>query len=965
VRSDSIVRLENTQAEPTRRDAPARRSALLRVASFGPFRLLATERVLEKDGIALKIGSRAFDILVTLVECAPEVVIKRDLISRVWGNLVIDESSLRWHIASLRKTLGGDESGALYVANVVGRGYCFAAPVTWIAAAPISARLPRRPPRMVGRDRAVRELTTRLREQRFISIVGAGGIGKTTVALEVAHEVLSEFAGAAQFLDLAAIEDPQLVGGALAAQLGLSVVSKNPVPAILAFLRERRVLLVFDSCESVIETVAALAESIFRDAPQVHILATSREPLRVEGERFHHLSPHECPPADGVSPTAAQALTFSAVQLFVEQVVASGYPFELNDEDAPIVAEICRRLDGIALAIELAACRVGVYGVQGIASLLDNQFRLLWRGGRRTAPPRHQTLMATLDWSYNLLSNTERLTLRRLAVFVGAFPLEAALDVVADDLDPAVVTETLATLVEKSLVSLDTTATMRHRLLDTTRAYAWQKLLEGDEHAKIARRHAEYFRYRLEGFKASASLTSGPESINFFLESLGNVRAALEWSFSDHGDIDIGVRLMAASAPLFYRLTLLTECITWADRAMRGLDPVSCGTRLELELQACLGMALMNTRGNVPAARAAIVRALELAESLQDAPSQLFGLNALLRFEIVSGDFRGLVSLSGRCEAAAKRIQDPMADTIAHSIAATTCCHIGEHAGALMHARIALTHPPHSSQLDIVSPGFILRVGPSNVLSRSLWMLGYPEQAVEAAAESMDEATQLRNPPAIAYTLAWNLFTYLQTGDLLTSEQLIDRLKDHANKHSLATYYPVAIGWQGYLAILRGDLSRGIDLLQTALAALRAFGHELHRGAFSGPLAEGFAKTGDTELARTTICEAVTWAENRGRSADLPELLRIKGEILSAIVPANTSESESCLASSLKIARQQSALSLELRTGMSLARLWVENGKVDEALGLLAPIHNRFTEGFRTSDWVAATNLLDHLRSRR
>src|ERR1700683_2108843 len=615
-----MVQRGETPEEPARTDSPKHDSALPRVAAFGPFRLRATERVLEKDGIALKIGSRALDILVALVERAPDVVINRELISRVWGKLVIDESSLRWHIASLRKTLGDDESGARYVTNVVARGYCFAAPVIWTAAAPTTSeslaaslsvpRLPRRPLRMVGRDDTVRDLAKRLREQRFVSIVGAGGIGKTTVAIAVAHEVLSEFDGAVQFLDLAAIENPQLVGGALASQLGLSVVSENPLRVILASLRERRVLLVLDNCEHVIEAVAALAENIFRDAPQVHILATSRESLRAQGERVHHLSPLKFPPPESASLTATQALGFPAVQLFVEQVAASGYAFELNDEDAPTIAEICRRLDGIALALELAASRVGVHGVQAIASLLENEFRLLWRG-RRTALPRHQTLRATLDWSYNLLSETERLTLRRLAIFVGAFSLEAALAVVGEDLDPAEVTETLATLVDKSLVALDTTATMRYRLLDTTRAYARQKLAESGEHATIARRHGEYFTYCLERFKVSAALASSRAAINFFVENLGNVRTALEWSFSEHEDSEIGVRLTAAAAPLFLELTLLGECNAWSERAMRDLDSASRGTRLELELQACFGFALLYTKGSVLAAHSALVRALE------------------------------------------------------------------------------------------------------------------------------------------------------------------------------------------------------------------------------------------------------------------------------------------------------------------------------------------------------------------
>jgi predicted ATPase/DNA-binding winged helix-turn-helix (wHTH) protein len=969
-----MVQRGETPEEPARTDSPTRDSALPRVAAFGPFRLRATERVLEKDGIALKIGSRALDILVALVERAPDVVIKRELISRVWGKLVIDESSLRWHIAALRKMLGDDESGARYVMNVVGRGYCFVAPVIWTAAAPTTGeslatslsvpRLPRRPLRMVGRDDAVRDLAKRLREQRFVSIVGAGGIGKTTVAIAVAHEVLSEFDGAVQFLDLAAIENPQLVGGALASQLGLSVVSENPLRAILASLRERRVLLVLDNCEHVIEAVAALAENIFRDAPQVHILATSRESLRAQGERVHHLSPLKFPPPESVSLTATQALGFPAVQFFVEQVAASGHPFELNDEDAPIVAEICRRLDGIALALELAASRVGAYGVQGIASLLENEFRLLWRG-RRTALPRHQTLRATLDWSYNLLSETERLTLPRLAVFVGAFSLEAALAVVGENLALAEVTETLGTLVDKSLVTLDAAATMRYRLLDTTRTYAWQKLAEGGEQATIARRHAEYLSYRLERFKASHSLPLSPGSVNFCVQHLGNVRAALEWSFSEHGDIGIGVRLMAASAPLFYRLTLLTECITWTERAIRGLDSDSCGTRLELELQACLSLALTHTRGNVRGTQSAILRALELAESLKDTASQLFQLRALIRFETQSGDFRGLVSLSSRCEAAAKQIEDPLAGAIAHSIAATTCCHLGDYREALMHARIVLTHPAYSSQFNALSYGHNYRHNISSILSRSLMMLGYPEQAVEAAGHCLVEATELGNRPSIAHALECSLVTYLQTGDWLMTGQLVDRLMDHAVRHSLSTYYPVAVGWQGMLAVMRGDPSAGIELLQTALAGLRAFGHELNRCVFSALVAAGFAKTGRIELARTTICEAVTWAENHGRSDALPELLRDKAEILIAVSPANTSEAEGCLASSLKLARQQSALLLELRTAMSLARLWAENGKVDEAVDLLAPIHSRFTEGFDTQDLVAARNLLDELRSRR
>ena len=564
-----------------------------KIASFGPFRLHATERLLEMNGTPLKIGSRALDILITLLEHAPEVVSKRDLIRRVWGQLVVDEVSLRVHVAALRKRLGDGDSSVSYVTNIPGRGYCFTGEVSWAEAqaTPRKARttasqLPREPLLMVGRDDAVRELTALLKKQRFVSIVGAGGIGKTTIALTLAHRMLREFQGAVHFLDLGAVEDARLLASLLASQLGLVTVSDQPLPVILTHLREQRMLLVFDSCEHLIETVAALTENIFRDAPQVHILVTSREALRAEGEQVHHLPPLECPPHTE-SLTAAQALGFPAVQLFVKQVAHSGHAFELTDADAPIVAEICRRLDGIALALELAASRVGVHGVRGTASLLDKQFRLLWRG-RRTALPRHQTLSATLDWSYNLLSRTEQLVLRRLAVFVGGFSLEAALDVAAESLDPAELTETLATLVDKSLVTSDGTTAMRYRLLDTTRAYAWQKLTESGEDLKILRRHCEHMIHALEQFGATIWALPSPESIDFFVSNLSNLRAALEWSFSDQGDSGLGAKLAGASASLFFQADLMPECAAWTERAVGALDTLSKGTRLELETSRVL-----------------------------------------------------------------------------------------------------------------------------------------------------------------------------------------------------------------------------------------------------------------------------------------------------------------------------------------------------------------------------------------
>ena len=951
-------------------DIPAVGPSVLwgKIASFGPFRLHATERRLEKNGTPLKIGSRAFDILIALLEHAPEVVSKRDLIRRVWGQLVVDEVNLRFHVAALRKRLGEGDSSVSYITNIPGRGYCFAGGVRWAKAeaqstprkAPAAApQLPHEPLLMVGRDPAVHELTALLKKHRFVSIVGAGGIGKTTIALTLAHRMLADFEGAVHFLDLGAVEDARLVASLLASQLGLVAVSDQPLPVILTHLREQRTLLVFDSCEHLIEAIAALAENIFRDAPQVHILVTSREALRAEGEQVHHLPPLECPPPDTESLTARRALGFSAVQLFVKQVAHSGHAFELTDADAPIVAEICRRLDGIALALELAAARVVAHGVQGTASLLDKQFGLLWRG-RRTALPRHQTLSATLDWSYNLLSRTEQLILRRLAVFVGGFSLEAALDVVAEGLDPAELTETLATLADKSLVTSDRTTAMRYRLLDTTRAYAWQKLTESGEGPKIVRRHCEHMIHALEQLGATIWALPSLESIHFFALNLGNLRAALEWSFSDQGDTGLGAKLAGASACLFFQADLLPECAAWTERALGALDTLSKGTPLELELLACFGSSRMVTKGNVRDTQTALLRALDIAERLEAAPMQLYLLQAIYKWQIRCGDFRGLKEFTDRIATVTRQITDPVADAILHGSYAVTRFFAADNHRVRRHARIALAAPVHASKLNNASFGTLY--GTRSIQARNLWVLGYPEQAAKTAEKAVQEAENLNHPLTLCYILMSCLMVPLCNGDWKRAEELIHRLSTIATKHHLFTYARASVGWQGALAILRGDLSRGIELLQIALVALHEDGYELYRPQCSGILVAGLVQAGKRELAYSTICEAVTWAETRTRILNFIDLLRVKGEVLASMSTPDMSEAEACFLQSLQLARERGLLSFELRVGTSLARFWAGRAQRDQALELLDPIFNRFSEGFQTRDLVAAANLLQQLR---
>src|SRR5208283_334236 len=469
-----------------------------RAVSFGPFRLLPAQRLLLEGDKPVRLGSRALDMLIALVEHPGEVVGRDELMARVWPNTHVDEGNLKFQISALRRTLGG---GNRYLLNVPGRGYSFVAPVARAeeagTAAPEPAEtetahnLPALLTRLIGRGDTITRLADQLLRQRLLTIVGAGGIGKTSVALAVAEQLIPAYEHGVWLIDLAPLADPRLVPSALADAIGLEIRAENPLPGLVASFRDKKMLLVLDNCEHVIDAAAALAVGVLAGAPGVQVIATSREPLRIEGEHVHRLSPLASPPASARL-TAVEALGFPAVQLFVERAGAALDEFELTDADAPIVADICSKLDGIALAIELAAARVNTFGVRGVAAHLDDRFQLLTRG-RRTALPRHRTLRATLDWSYELLPEPERVVLRRLAIFAGGFTEEAARAVAASaEIAASEVVESLANLVTKSLVSVDVGGVMvRYRLPETIRAYALQRLIESGEREQIARRHAE------------------------------------------------------------------------------------------------------------------------------------------------------------------------------------------------------------------------------------------------------------------------------------------------------------------------------------------------------------------------------------------------------------------------------------------------------------------------------------------
>jgi len=948
------------------------------VISFGPYSLIPARRLLLKDGETVEVGSRPLDVLIALAEAAGDVVGQRELLNRAWPNVVVTESSLRVTIAGLRKILGDGQNGARYITNVTGRGYCFVTPVTHSLAEPMETvpapspaplprtanhRLPARLARMIGREDTVEALSTLVSSRRFVSVVGPGGMGKTTVAICVAHALLDQFGDAAYFIDLGVVADATLVPSAVAAVLGVSVHAQDPLHNLVAFLADRRILLVLDNCEHVIDAAALLTERLYSEAPQVHILTTSRESLRAESEHVHLLAPLDYP-ISREDLTAAEALASPAVRLFMDRAFASGYTSGLTDADAPAVASICSRLDGIALAIELAGSRVGAYGLQATADLLSNRFKILWQG-RRSAPPRHRTLAAMLDWSFNLLSAQERRVLARLSIFVGVFTFEAAQAVAADDeTDAMEAANAITGLIDKSLIWVAPSDGIAHlRLLDSTLAFAAEKLAKTAEGNTVARQHALYYaRYLWSGAGNGVAITI--EDVAAAGPYLGNIRAALEWSFSGVGEAAIGLRLAAAAAPLFYQRSLFIECIRWCEQGLAALPKCDKGSSTHLTLQAFLAASAMFTRGNNDDVRSALEDALSLAERLGDQEYQMHLLVGLSIFLSRIGDFRGAMAVAQRGIAFVQTIGSPRMIAAGEAALGVAYHSIGDQISARYHCERSLTQAGAAGVAQVSFFGYDHEIRAMVVLARCEWLIGFPDRAAKTARRVIDLATRRNQPVDLCNTLLFAATVFLWRGDLDEAEQLIQRLSTHAARHSFGPYITGGLALTGALSIARGDAAQGVAHLRRALGMSHAQKYHTLTPTLHVWLADGLLKAAEIIEAASVVDAGLALIGGGRAILNEPELLRLRAELWLRATPADPEAAERSFLLSLRQAKERSALSFELRSAMGLARLWSSQGKSLDAADLLASIYRRFGEGFQTTDLKRAAQLLAELGGR-
>jgi predicted ATPase/DNA-binding winged helix-turn-helix (wHTH) protein len=586
---------------------------------FGRFELLPTERTLLEAGHPVALGARAFDLLSALIERRDRLVTKAELLDLVWPGLVVEEANLPVQISGLRKIIGPQG-----VATVPGLGYRFAmaldddvdvvspghAPLPEASAA--RTNVPAATDILLGRDADLDALPRWLAEHRLITVLGAGGIGKTRVAQVAARATAGGFADGAWWVDLAALSSAEKIAPSIATAASLQLGDGDAMMELVRVLAPREMLLVLDNCEHLAGAVAQVVDAVLGGAARVRVLATSQEALRVDGEHLYLLSPLAVPPR-GVS--LATARGFPAVQLLEHRACAVDPRFTLTAANVDLAIDLCRQLDGLALAIEMAAARLPMLGLNGLHERLGDRLGLL-RASSRDAPSRQKTLRATLDWSHGLLDANERAVLRRLAVFAGSFRLDAALQIAGfAGIGEDTALDALAGLVDKSFVSLEQLEPPRYRLAETTRLYARERLCEAGEVEAALRSHVGFMREFLEG--AHRSWFTMPETAwRLRVEpELDNLRAALDGALAAGVEAAACIEIAALALPAWLNrdAQLQAEGLHYASRAMSLLTPQ---VPMRIEARLWFAVAVLSPYARLIEKQAALDRAVALSRTL-------------------------------------------------------------------------------------------------------------------------------------------------------------------------------------------------------------------------------------------------------------------------------------------------------------------------------------------------------------
>jgi predicted ATPase/DNA-binding winged helix-turn-helix (wHTH) protein len=933
---------------------------------FGPFEVDVERRLLTRDAQPIPLGSRAMDILIEFLARPGRLIATRELLSCAWPRTVAVEANLRSQIALLRRVLGDGQEGRRFIQNVPGRGYRFVWPLERQSTgllresrATLDYESSLAVTRILGRDDILADILARLPHRRLLTLLGPGGIGKTTVARAIATAFGPTRADGVRWVDLSGLTREDSAAEAIAVALGLVNFTSDHSPAVISWLKDKRLLLVLDSCDRVVGDVAALAEMILNETTHVHILVTSRESLRAAGEQVVRLPPLSSPlEAEGL-PTE-QAMAYSAIQLFVERAASVLGGFILRDVDVPHVARICARLDGIALAIELAAGHLVAIEIGNLAELLEEKFRLL-PIGRRTALARHRTMNAVLEWSFDILSPSERELLLGLAIFEGEAGLAALRAVILDSaLSTQDMTEAISRLVDKSLVATRITAVgLTYYLLDTTRVFALERLREAGRLQEFARRHAVFVLDTLRRIETESHWVGAADFFEVRRRELGNMRAALNWIYETDADESLRLALSAVASRILLDLSLVEQCRRRATQAL--LSMVQHGTQdlaLEMRLRKVLALASYYTPGPVPETVEMLERAFAISESLNDVEYRAIALWGLWSVSIFRNEPERALSFAQQFRATRTDLTDDARDLLVERMTGIALHFLGDQAGARdCLERVSARFDPvvHSwnNLGSHVDHGLMARV----YLARVLWLQGDPARGLRMCEDSV-EALRARGH---AIARCHGLFEVAipldyMSGNFEAANANLSLLKDLAAEHGLSIFRAGA----AWTALAFSAIQEKTDLgaCRAAARALHDCRYDAQYPWLSGIMAEEALRRGD-------VADGLEWispclAQDSGASSGWwsAELQRVRGELVAAgAAPEHREVALAILQQAVDTARRQGAVALELRA--TISRVHVDRGyrphadlKCD-----LDVVLAKFREGSETVDLVAARRL--------
>ncbi|WP_425069984.1 ATP-binding protein [Reyranella sp.] len=917
----------------------------------------------------MRVGGRALDILTALVERAGELVSHADLEAHAWPDTFVHASNLKVHIVALRRILRQASGDPRAILNVPGRGYRFTRPVACRGRAPPVATRARKSigralaalPRLFGREEEIARLLDALSAHPLVTVVGPGGIGKTTLALAAAARLGRRFTVPSCFVDFASLDDGQHVVQSIAVELGLRGDRHDPLSAIADHLRTTPRLLILDNCEHLAAAVAAVAERLAAGLPESTILATSREPLRTRSEHVLRLAPLACP-ADMSRIPVAEALRHPAVALFVARA-GDRDTFSLrDDEEAASVSRICRQLDGLPLAIELAAKRLGPRRPAELLQLLQHGLGPL-DPHDAAVPARQRSLSATLDWSYRLLSAQESLVLRFVAVFAGEFATADAVALLAPlGLSGADILAGLESIAAKSFATVELRQGRTcYRLFESVRRYGTVQLDAGGERERARLLHARHLLEVVERAEEEWQWQVADEWVGRHGARLDDLRHALAWAFGGTGDPSMGVRLTAAAIPLWEELCSVDEARL---RVAHALDTArtlpACDIRLKIKLALRHAWTLTWSQVRLPETAAPWTECLDLARAAGDGEYELRALWGLATYETFTGRTVAAIDHLRAFDALAERTGDPSVRPDGQRLLALARAYVGEvrEADEALE-RLAQQVNRFEKQTRVTRFSIDRYCIVRSSLAFTQWLRGCTCSSLATTTQAVEAAVALDHPVSLANSLVFaGVPLALWTGHLDRAEAGLALLRTNRAIRNTQVWPRLARFFEASLRQARGE--RAAAAMCTALDELLETGFVTRAPMYIAMLAEALLEQGLIDEAGERLDDADGRLALYGERWCGPELLRLRGRVEGA--KGDGPASERLFEAAIEQASALGTLSFELRAACDLARAVAARGCRDAALAILGKTSARFAEAGPGTEVGSARRLMETLR---